>query len=136
MDFSLKEGLGILIAIVIAALCLVAFGNILTLNSQQAVENTVDDGSFFKSDVNTEISGRMPPKIEVQEIHLQLNSQFTMNDLIAYASATDAVDGDVSHSIKVYGVVDINTIGSYDVKFVAENTAGLKTSYIKRVLVD
>lgn len=136
MDFSLKQALGFMITLVVCGLMIYAFGTTLSGLGQDAEDNTIADSSFFKSTISKDVYGREAPEIEVQDIYLDLDQEFQMDMLKAYATATDAVDGNVSASIKVYGKVDIATPGYYPVKFVAENNVGLKTAYIKNVIVD
>ena len=136
MDFSLKQACGFVIALVVCGVMLYAFGTTLSNLGQDAENNTVADGSFFKSEISKDVYGRKAPEINVNDIYLSVNQEFNMNMLKPYATATDPVDGDVSSSIKVYGKVDITKEGFYPVKFVAENRVGLKTAYIKNVIVD
>lgn len=136
MDFSLKQAFGFMISLVVCGLMIFAFGTTLSSLGQDAEDNTISDSSFFKSEISKDIYGRKAPEITVQDIYLKVNQDFQMDMLKSYASATDTVDGDVSSSITVYGKVDISKVGYYPVKFVAENKVGLKTAYIKNVIVD
>lgn len=136
MDFSLKQASGFMIAIVVCAIIVIAFGTTLSQLGQNAEDHTISDDSFFKSTISDNIYGRQAPSITVNDIYLEANQDFNMDMLKTYATATDTVDGDVSSSIKVYGKVDITKEGIYPVKFVAENSVGLKTAYIKNVIVD
>lgn len=136
MEFTLKEAFGMIISLTVCGLMIFAFGNLLSTVGQQTNDNTVDDSSFFKSELSSDIYGRKAPTLLVQDIHLEVNQEFNMGMLKSYATATDEVDGDVSSSVKVYGEVDITTSGAYPIKFVAENKVGLRTAYIKNVLVD
>lgn len=136
MDFSLKQALGLIVAIVVCGLILFSFGNFLSASGNSMFAQTIQDESFFKSEINEEIKNKNGPKLLVDDIHLDVNSDFSINDLIRFAHATDDIDGDISSSIKVFGNVDITIPGTYQVKFTVTNSLGLKTSYIKNVLVD
>lgn len=136
MDYSLKQGLGVLVWVVSCGLIIIAFGTFISNTGTGFDSSTIKDSTFFKSDINDQIINASAPQLIVQEIHLSLNQSFNLNDLVCYAVAQDSIDGDISSSIKVFGQVDINTPGTYSVKFSVTNTKGLKTSYIKNVLVD
>lgn len=136
MDFSLKQASGFMIAIAVCAIIVIAFGTTLSELGQNAEDHTISDDSFFKSTISDNIYGRQAPALTVRDIYLKVNQQFTIDMLKSYATAFDSVDGDVSNSIKVYGKVDISKKGYYPVKFVAENKVGIKTAYIKNVIVD
>lgn len=137
MDFSLKQGLGFLISLLVCAFLIFAFGSLLSTSGDQSSTHTIADDSFFKSEVNEQILSQAHPVITVEEIHLDVNQpSFTYDYLKTKAHAIDAVDGDISTAIQVKGVIDITKAGSYPIRFTVENSFGLKTSYIKCVLID
>lgn len=137
MDFSLQQAMGFLISFVVCILIIFAFGSLISSTGMQSVDHTFADNSFFKSDINEQILSSNHPVLTVDEIHLDLNQKdFVYANLKNKAHAMDPIDGDISNKILIKGEVDITEAGTYPVRFTVENSLGLKTSYIKKVLID
>lgn len=139
MEFSLREAFGACIMLVVAGILLSALGNFLEVSSNNVVLDVGE--SFFSSNVNKEIIGKDHPRLTVRNIKIDKGDEryggvLTPDLFVSYVTATDTRDGDVISSLEVAGSIDVNRKGSYKVRFTVENSLGLKTTYIKNVVVD
>lgn len=139
MDFSLKEAFATCIMLVVAGLLFSALGNFLEVSSRNVVLDVGE--SFFSSNVNNEIIGKDHPVLTVSNIKINKGDSRYGGDLTpdlfrSYVTATDSRDGDVIDSLEVAGRINVNQKGTYRVRFTIENSLGLKTTYIKTVVVD
>ena len=136
MDFSASQAVGFMISLVACFGIILSFGTFLSDTGDGMTKAEVKDSSFFKSNINDNVINKSAPVLSVSNIHLKVGQSVTLNDLKAYATATDSKDGNISSKIVVNGVVDTSKEGKFRVRFSVENSSGLKTSLIKNVLVE
>ncbi|MFK4761255.1 immunoglobulin-like domain-containing protein [Microbacterium sp. ZW T5_45] len=90
------------------------------------VNSVVDEVTLVRDDVTApEIT--LPATSEIEQ-----GSEF---DALAGVSATDERDGDVTDSLTVEGVVDTETLGSYDLVYTATDAAGNVATASRTVVV-
>lgn len=142
MDFSLSQGLRMAVTLVVIFVILIAFGNFLEATNSESEDKTIEDSMFNGDNINQSIAGRKEPTLEVANIYLKVGDTTLMDDealrkhLKTYVTAKDCNGVDISSSTEVFGKLDINKVGKYPIRFVVTDSAGLKTSYIKYVIVN
>lgn len=139
MDFSLEQAFGVAVVLVITAIGFIALGNFLEITENNLVLDVGE--SFFSSNVNDRIMGKEYPTLTISNIKINkgdtnFSGTLKPENFYPYVTATDRVDGDVKSSLKVSGEIDVNNKGTYKVRFSVENSVGLKTAYIKSVVVE
>lgn len=83
--------------------------------------------------VNDQLQSMKPPTLEVQHHRIRLHETFSPMDIV---TAYDEIDGDLQANIRVYGEVHTDVAGDYILRYVVENSYGLKTQKSIHVLVD
>jgi len=102
-------------------------------NSCASMQDATQYYQDHKVDVNNYIHGIEFPKIYAENHRIALHEPV---DLLAWAHAEDAQDGDISDRINVYGTVDNTTRGAYEVHYSVRNSYGLKATKKIKVVVD
>ena len=78
------------------------------------------------------VSDVTPPVLEIEKgkIILAVGNEFNKN-----VKATDDVDGDISDKVTVEGNIDTSKEGTYEIKYVAQDSSGNKAEKIQEVEV-
>lgn len=83
--------------------------------------------------VNYLLKDKKPPVIAADNQRVVVNTRFDPKEHVV---VTDAQDGDITSKVQVYGSVDVDTKGIYDIRYVVWNSYGLKSEKKIRVIVD
>ena len=83
--------------------------------------------------VNEHLQTIRPPHLEVEHQRIALHASFSPLSIV---TAYDDIDGDLQDEIRVYGEVNTQEGGDYILRYVVENSYGLKTQKSIHVLVD
>lgn len=84
-------------------------------------------------DINATLRVNQKPVIIAVNQRIRKGASF---NAVAYATARDARDGNITSRIQSYGTVDRNVKGRYMVRYVVENSVGLKGYRDIYVIVD
>lgn len=73
------------------------------------------------------------PSIHAKNMRIRQGTHF---DIRSHIRANDVVDGDITQDIEVFGNVDTNKKGIYELRLVVVNSFGLKSVKRIQILVD
>lgn len=79
-----------------------------------------------------------PPDLTAPVITIKGKSPIVVSKGSTYvdegATASDDIDGDISGSVVVTNPVDVNTVGTYEIKYNVSDAAGNAAAEIKRMV--
>ncbi len=91
------------------------------------------DGDISETSFTVEVIDQTPPLIEgVTEVYIKQGNIF---DALAGITASDNYDGDISKSIEVAGIVDVDEPGVYELEYTVYDSAGNMQKIKREVLV-
>ena len=90
---------------------------------------------FKLTETGLQLVTNLPPVIKGADTPLKITRGDTKFDLLAGVTVEDALDGTISNSeIKIEGL-DINTAGVYNVKYIVEDSWGVKAEVTRTITV-
>lgn len=132
MELSVKMSASLMLAVLAGSTAIAQF-LIWQDTSDSALRKATDFYDEQKVDVNDAIQTIDYPRIDVEHQRIALHESY---DPLSWATAHDSQDGDITHAISVYGSVDQDKQGEYELKYVVRNSYGLKNSKYVKVIVD
>lgn len=132
MDNSVKITVPLLTTILVFFICMGMFTGWFASN-RSFMESSLKTGTKTQLNVNANLLNRAYPKIQGNNIRIKKGKDLNIKEHI---KAIDDIDGDITASMNIYGIVNLNNKGIYKVRCVVRNSAGLKTVRYIQIVVD
>lgn len=132
MRLSVKEGVLMIIALISIGISIAGFF-VWQTTATASITNATKPYAFNMVDVNSSILGKAYPVITAENQRIQLNAEY---DPMTWVQANDAIDGNLTSQVAVYGEINNHIKGDYEIRYVVRNSYGLKTTKRIRVIVD
>lgn len=132
MRMSVKESVIMIIAIISVGMSIACF-MIWRSTAKVAISDATSSYTYDMVEVNRSILGIDYPVITAENQRIQWKSDY---DPMAWVQANDIRDGDLTSNVAVYGEINNQIKGDYEIRYVVRNSYGLKTTKRIRVIVD
>lgn len=132
MRMAVKESVIMIIAILSIGMSIASF-MVWRSTANVVISGATSSYTNEMVEVNSSILGIDYPVITAENQRIQWKSDY---DPMTWVQANDIRDGNLTSSVAVYGEINNQIKGDYEIRYVVRNSYGLKTTKRIRVIVD
>lgn len=132
MNISIRESVLMIIASISIGISIAGF-MVWQSTAKAVITNATTSYQHDMVEVNNSIAGIDYPVITANNQRILLNAEY---DPMTWVQAQDSIDGDITDQIAVYGEINNQVKGDYEIRYVVRNSYGLKTTKRIRIIVD